>query len=141
MGVEKIVIEEIRHLLETAVEVLHLQVLGFAGTTDGIEEKADHHANRDDDGGNFGQEQAVLQQIVQHLKAPVEISSGIDRDHKQHDFTELPLLGKLRNEHITSDLAIWWMDHEENWDEHKATGYKRQRETLEPTAPGSRLDW
>jgi hypothetical protein len=43
-GVEKIVIEEIRHLLETAVEVLHLQVLGFAGTTDGIEEKADHHA-------------------------------------------------------------------------------------------------
>jgi hypothetical protein len=68
------------------------------------------------------------------VKAPVEISSGIDRDHKQHDFTELPLLGKLRNEHITSDLAIWRMDHEENWDEHKATGYKRQRETLEPTA-------
>ena len=42
MGVEKIVIEDIRHLLETAVEVLHLQVLGriFAGMTDGIEEKA-----------------------------------------------------------------------------------------------------
>jgi hypothetical protein len=32
-GVEKIVIEDIRHLLETAVEVLHLQMLGriFAG--------------------------------------------------------------------------------------------------------------
>jgi hypothetical protein len=45
MGVEKIVIEDIRHLLETAVEVLHLQVLGriFAGMTDGSEEKADHH--------------------------------------------------------------------------------------------------
>jgi hypothetical protein len=64
------------------------------------------------------------------VKAPVEISSGIDRDHKQHDFTELPLLGKLRNEHITSDLAIWRMDHEENWDEHKATGYKRQRDQI-----------
>src|ERR1700732_858165 len=78
MGVEKIVIEDIRHLLETAVEVLHLQVLGriFAGMTDGIEEKADHHADRDDDGGDFGQEQAVLQQVVQHVKAPVEISSA-----------------------------------------------------------------
>ena len=52
MGVEKIVIEDIRHLLETAVEVLHLQVLGriFEGMTDGVEEKADHHADRDDDG-------------------------------------------------------------------------------------------
>ena len=76
MGVEKIVIEDIRHLLETAVEVLHLQVLGFAGMTDGIEVKADHHADRDDDGGDFGQEQAVLQQVVQHVKAPVEISSA-----------------------------------------------------------------
>src|SRR5712671_1615207 len=78
MGVEKIVIEDIRHLLETAVEVLHLQVLGriFAGMTDGIEEKADHHADRDDDGGDFGQEQAVLQQVVQHVEAPVEISSA-----------------------------------------------------------------
>ena len=58
MGIEKIVIEDIRHLLETAVEVLHLQVLGriFAGMTDGLEEKADHHADRDDDGGDFGQE-------------------------------------------------------------------------------------
>src|SRR3977135_1721758 len=66
MGVEKIVIEDIRHLLETAVEVFHLKVLGriFAGMTDGIEEKADHHADRDDDGGDFGQEQAVLQQVV-----------------------------------------------------------------------------
>ena len=44
--------------------------------TDGIEEKADHHADRDDDGGDFGQEQAVLQQVVQHVKAPVEISSA-----------------------------------------------------------------
>lgn len=78
MGVEKIVIEDIRHLLETAVEVLHLQVLGrrFAGMPDGLEEKADHHADRDDDGGDFGQEQAVLQQVVQHVKAPVEISSA-----------------------------------------------------------------
>ena len=77
-GVEKIVIEDIRHLLVTAVEVLHLQVLGriFAGMTDGLEEKADHHADRDDDGGDFGQEQAVLQQVVQHGKAPVEISSA-----------------------------------------------------------------
>ena len=78
MGAEKIVIEDIRHLLETAVEVLHLQVLGriFAGMTDGSEEKADHHADRDDDGGDFGQEQAVLQQVVQHVKAPVENSSA-----------------------------------------------------------------
>src|SRR3984893_15320325 len=78
MGVEKIVIEDIRHLLETAVEVLHLQVLGriFAGMTGGIEEKADQHADRDDEGGDFGQEQAVLQQVVQHVKAPVEISSA-----------------------------------------------------------------
>src|SRR5437899_3323094 len=78
MGVEKIVIEDIRHLLVTAVEVLHLQVLGciFAGTTDGSEEKADHHADRDDDGGDFGQEQAVLQEVVQHVKTPVEISSA-----------------------------------------------------------------
>ena len=77
-GVEKIVIEDIRHLLVTAVEVLHLQVLGriFAGMTDGLEEKADHHADRDDDGGDLGQEQAVLQQVVQHVKAPVEISSA-----------------------------------------------------------------
>ena len=28
------------------------------------------------DGGDFGQEQAVLQQVVQHVKAPVEISSA-----------------------------------------------------------------
>jgi hypothetical protein len=78
MGVEKIVIEDIRHLLETAVEVLHLQVLGriFAGTMDGIEEKADHHADRDDEGGDFGQKQAVLQQVVEQVKAPVEISSA-----------------------------------------------------------------
>ncbi len=62
-----------------------------------------------------------------------------DRDHKQHDFTELPLLGKLRNEHIPSDLAKWWMDHEEYGDEHKAAGDKRQRETLEP-AEVSRAD-
>jgi hypothetical protein len=66
----------VRHLLETAVEVLHLQVLGriFAGMTDGSEEKADHHADRDDDGGDFGQEQVVLQQVVQHVKAPVEMT-------------------------------------------------------------------
>jgi len=30
----------------------------------------------DDDGGDFGQEQAVLQQVVQHVKAPVEIRSA-----------------------------------------------------------------
>jgi hypothetical protein len=62
-----------------------------------------------------------------------------DCDHKQHDFTELPLLGKLRNEHTPSDLTKWWMNHDENWDEHKATGDQRQRETLEP-AEVSRAD-
>jgi hypothetical protein len=77
MGIEKIVIEDIRHLLETAVEVLQLQVLGriIAGMTDGSEEKTDHHAYRDDDGGDFGQKQSILQQVVQQVKTPVEISS------------------------------------------------------------------
>jgi len=78
IGVEKIVIEDIRHLLETAVEVLHLQALGriFAGTPDGMEQKADRHADRNDEGSDFGQKQAVLQQVVQQGKAPVEISSA-----------------------------------------------------------------